>query len=134
MVQTRRGQETPRRSTEENKLLPEVRREVRRRAGSDEALQMKIREFLEDARGEKKHCAFCKYFRPTGPGADGDCTVPSDSVHVPHSYRAENEGTAAYYGNGCPFFDRAIHDLPTWDFLEEKSPLTYRPYNPEDFK
>lgn len=90
-----------------------------------------IEEFLLDPRGEKKHCAFCKYFEPyshrrmlhnTGYG---DCRVPDEAVIVPHSYRANNEGTAAYYGIDCAFFERIRTELPNWDFLKKNTPVLY---------
>jgi len=93
---------------------------------------MTSREFLEDPRGKKKHCAFCKYFTPRpNYGGIGSCSVPSELVVVPTSYRADNEGTSAYYGNDCTFFRRKYVRLPDWDFLSEKTPLGY---SPEDFE
>lgn len=96
---------------------------------------MTNREFLEDPRGSKRHCAFCKYFKLTDdPIGYGECEFPDDLVKIPSSYRAEYEGTAAYYGENCTFFERGKEQLPDWKFLDQKSPVIYGPFDPEAFK
>jgi len=89
-----------------------------------------LRDFLLDPRGNREQCAFCTYYSPYGPGrylshGYGECLVPDEEVKVPISYRAENEGTAAWYGDECPFFIRVRTELPDWDFLNDKARVKY---------
>jgi hypothetical protein len=90
-----------------------------------------LKEFLLDPRGEKRFCAFCKYFTPGSPGHPpasrmGDCLFPDSLIMVPSSYRAENEGTTADSGAECPFFVAGRSDLPdSWGFLAQESMFSY---------
>lgn len=84
-------------------------------------------ELLADPRLNKS-CAFCKYFelekshKAYIEHGYGQCNVPEELVKVPVSYRAENEGTSAIYGQNCTFFERGRDVIPQdWPFLKNLS-------------